>query len=86
LKEDRLARTGRPKGTEIDDSRPLLEMAREKLNHPELKPEALAKQFEHLAGGAHGPESVARYKRLAKKFRERESELMASAAKEHSLD
>ncbi|HEV7504022.1 MAG TPA: hypothetical protein VGS07_03855 [Thermoanaerobaculia bacterium] len=81
-----MARTGRPKGTEYDDSRPLLEMAREKLKHPEHKPERLAKKFEHMAEGAHGPGSVARFKRLARKFKEREAELMMLAAKEPPAD
>jgi hypothetical protein len=80
-----LARTGRPRGTEIDDTRPLREMAREKQKHPELRRERLAKMFEHLAGGAHGPDSVARFKRLARKFKARESELMAWA-REHPAD
>jgi hypothetical protein len=71
-----LARTGRPKGTGIDDSRPLLEMAREQLKHPELKVQTLARQFTRLAEG-NSEEAI--YRRLASKFRKRRAELMAKA-------
>lgn len=80
-----MARIGRPRGTEIDDTHVLREMARERQKHPELTVERLGKMFEHLAEGAHGPGSVARPKRLARKFRARVSELMAWA-KEHPAD
>jgi len=73
-----VARTGRPRGTEIDDSRPLLEMAREKLKHPERKVQTLARQFMKLA---EGPSDEAIYRRLATKFRKRAPELMAQAKK-----
>lgn len=71
-----MARTGRPKGTGIDDSRLLLEMAREKLKNPELKAQTLARRFMKLAEG-NSEEAI--YRRLASKFRKRETELMAKA-------
>jgi len=56
-------------------------MAREKLKHPELSSERLAKLFEHLAQGISSKLSVSKYKRLAGKFRKREPELLAEARK-----